>query len=163
MLENTRPGAKTSQNDGLRCIQTCTFSALPSSPVQSRNHRSRQAAEIDDEMDGIHTLSLPITLDSTIHKMHSITMYKTYKCADVCLDLSIGSLFESYPWQIHNSSMDVPWSFFEYDSKSKKVPGVWTYNMDQHFSFSHSTYTISDPCLSHEFHQSIQITKLGQT
>ena len=114
-------------------------------------------------MDGIHALSLPITSDSTIHKMHSIAMYKTYKCASVCLDWPKGSLFESYLWQIHNSPMDVPWSFFAYDSKSKEVSGVWTYNMAQHFSFSHLTYTISDPCLSHEFRQSIQITKLEQT
>ena len=34
------------------------------------------------------------------------------QCADMCLDWPIGSLFESYPWQIHNSPMDVPWSFF---------------------------------------------------
>jgi len=104
-------------------------------------------------MDGIHALSLLIALDS-------ITMYK---CASVCLDWPTGSLFESYLWQIHNSPMDVLWSFFAYDSKSKEVPSVWTYNMAQHFSFSHPTYISSDPCLSCEFHQSIQITKREQT
>ena len=35
--------------------------------------------------------------------------------------------------------------------------------MAQHFSFLHPTYTITDPHLSHEFHQLIQITKLEQT
>jgi len=35
-----------------------------------------------------------------------------YKCAGMPLNWLIGPIFDTYPWQIHNSPMEVPWAFY---------------------------------------------------
>jgi hypothetical protein len=45
-----------------------------------------------------------------------------------------------------------------HDGRGKEFPGVWTYNMDQHFKQSHPTYTPSDGRLPRDFRRSIQIS-----
>jgi hypothetical protein len=87
------------------------FSAPPSSPIQPRHTRALRRSEIDasadedEEIDNIHHSSKPIGLDET-------DMVPEYKCAGVWLDWPVGSFYETYPWQVHNSPMDVPWIFF---------------------------------------------------